>query len=339
MYRWIFNKSLRYSLTICPRCVSQEASIKLKPKKMYDNVLYGKPVANRILEKCKQDCDEYILKYDRQPRLTALLVGGHPSSKLYIKNKQKAAKRVGIEFNVVNPVMHSTHEAIVDLIQTLNNDDSVDGILLQLPLPLHLIDQTENLIQMIHADKDVDGFTTENYCQSTTMIPVVDAVHELLKEIGEPTKGKNVVVIGRSKYVGAPIALLLSRSTVLSNELVGDAHVTICHRETPLDNFKMHCKNADIIISAAGRPRLVTHDMVKKDVIVIDVGITKSSGSNTVFVGDVCFDEVRKSAKFITPVPGGVGQVTVACLLKNLLTLANRRVTKAFMNEQTNNHT
>jgi methylenetetrahydrofolate dehydrogenase (NADP+)/methenyltetrahydrofolate cyclohydrolase len=201
----------------------------------------------------------------------------------------------------------------------LNNDDSVDGIILQLPLPLHLIDKTEEFIEAIRSDKDVDAHTRLNnysYRHLPTpliTIPVVAAVREFLLEIGEPLQGKDVVVIGRSRYVGTPLALMLSQSTSLAkNDLVSGATVTICHRDTHLNNLTWYCKNADIVISAVGRPsktpfsfsskmnrfifvELVTHRMIKEGAIVIDVGISKSWTDKAVkknkpFVGDVDFD-------------------------------------------------
>jgi 5,10-methylene-tetrahydrofolate dehydrogenase/methenyl tetrahydrofolate cyclohydrolase len=217
--------------------------------------------------------------------------------------------------------MHLTPSHLIDTIQHLNNDDSVDGIILQLPLPLHLIDKTEQFIDMIRSDKDVDAHTISNnhsYRQSSIpliTIPVVAAVREFLLEIGEPLQGKDVVVIGRSKYVGTPLALMLSQSaTSAKNDFISGATVTICHRDTHLDNLTWYCKHADIIISAVGRPskiifffygyedikrfvsvELVTHRMIKEGAIVIDVGISKSWTDKAVlqnkqFVGDVDFD-------------------------------------------------
>ncbi|CAF1375971.1 unnamed protein product [Adineta steineri] len=308
----------------------QTASIK-------NNILYGKPIAERILNRCQNECKEYIEKYNHRPKLVAILVGGNESSKLYVRNKQRIAEHVGVDFHVINHLMHVTPSNLIDTIQDLNNDDSVDGIILQLPLPLHLIDKTEQFIDAIRSDKDVDGHTTLNnysYRQSSSpfvTIPVVDAVKEMLLEIGEPLQGKDVVVIGRSKYVGTPLALMLSQSNITAkSDLISGATVTICHRHTPSTNLTWYCKNADIIISAVGRPKLVTYRMVKEGAIVIDVGISKSWTdkavvSNKRFVGDVDFDEVKRIARWVTPVPGGVGAVTVACLISNLLKLARQR--------------
>ena len=159
--------------------------------------------------------------------------------------------------------MHVTPMHLIETIQQLNQDDTVDGIILQLPLPSHLIERTEQFIDIIRADKDIDAYTNSNYHsyrQSTKpliTIPVVTAVREFLLEIGEPLQGKNVVVIGRSKYVGTPLALMLSQSTMnASKDLVSGATVTICHRDTHLDNLTWYCKNADIIVSAVGRPSI-----------------------------------------------------------------------------------
>jgi 5,10-methylene-tetrahydrofolate dehydrogenase/methenyl tetrahydrofolate cyclohydrolase len=222
---------------------------------------------------------------------------------------------LGIDFHVINHLMHLTPSHLIDTIQHLNNDDSVDGIILQLPLPLHLIDKTEQFIDIIRSDKDVDAHTRLNnhsYRQSSIpsiTIPVVAAVREFLLEIGESLQGKNIVVIGRSKYVGTPLALMLSQSsTNAKNDLISGATVTICHRDTHLSNLTWYCKHADVVISAVGRPskiiffviigkefrfvELVTQRMIKEGAVVIDVGISKSSTvmKTKRFVGDVDFD-------------------------------------------------
>ncbi|CAF4626054.1 unnamed protein product [Rotaria sp. Silwood1] len=299
------------------------------------NILYGKPIAERILNRCQNECIEFIEKYKRRPQLVAILVGGNESSKLYVRNKTRIAER--IEFHVINHLMHVTSLNLLNTIQQLNNDDNVDGIILQLPLPLHIIDKTEEFINCIRSDKDVDAHSILNYnlyrqkSISLITIPVVAAVREILLEINEPLQGKDVVVIGRSKYVGTPLALMLSQTVADSkNSLVSDATVTICHRDTHINNLTWYCKHADIIVSAVGRPKLVTHRMIKEGAIVIDVGISKSWTDKAVmhnkrFVGDVDFDEVKRIARWITPVPGGVGRVTVACLISNLLELARQR--------------
>ncbi|CAF0883786.1 unnamed protein product [Adineta ricciae] len=233
-----------------------------------NNILYGKPIARRILNECQNECAEFVNKYQCRPRLVTVLVGGNESSKLYVRNKQRIAEHA-LTFK-------------------------------QSPPPL-------------------------------VTIPVVAAVREMLLEIGEPLQGKDVVVIGRSKYVGTPLALMLSQSsTTAKNSLVSGATVTICHRHTHLSNLTWYCKNADVIVSAVGRPKLITQRMVKKDAIVIDVGISKSwtdkaVAQNKQFVGDVDFHDVQRVARWITPVPGGVGQVTIACLISNLLRLARHR--------------
>ncbi|CAF1185895.1 unnamed protein product [Adineta ricciae] len=301
------------------------------------NILYGKPIARRILNECHNECAEFVNKYQCRPRLVTVLVGGNESSKLYVRNKQRIAEHVGIDFQVINQLMHTTPSQLIDTIQSLNQDHSVDGIILQLPLPLHLIDKTQQFIDIIREDKDVDAHTSPNgylYRQSPpplVTIPVVAAVREMLLEIGEPLQGKDVVVIGRSKYVGTPLALMLSQSsTTAKDSLVSGATVTICHRHTHLNNLTWYCKNADVIVSAVGRPKLITQRMVKKDAIVIDVGISKSwtdkaVAQNKQFVGDVDFHDVQRVARWITPVPGGIGPVTIACLISNLLRLARHR--------------
>ncbi|CAF4690639.1 unnamed protein product [Rotaria socialis] len=287
-----------------------------------NNILHGKPIAERILNRCKHECEQFNEQYHRRPKLVAILVGGNESS---------------IEFQAINHLMHIAPSNLIDTINRLNNDDTVDGIILQLPLPLHLVDRTEEFIDTIRSNKDVDGHTTSNYnsYRQTSIppitIPVVAAVREILLEINEPLQGKDVVVIGRSKYVGTPLALMLSQATTDSkSSLISGATVTICHRDTHLNNLTWHCKNADLVISAVGRAKLVQHCMIKEGAVVIDVGISKSWTDKAVankkcFVGDVDFDEVKRVARWITPVPGGVGPITVACLVSNLLELARQR--------------
>ncbi|CAF1556380.1 unnamed protein product [Rotaria sordida] len=311
-----------------------DSSPKIQQK---SNILYGKPIAERIIKRCQNECMEFIEKYQRHPKLVTILVGGNESSKLYVRNKQRIAERVGIEFHIINHLMHITPLNLFNTIQQLNNDDNIDGIILQLPLPLHLIDKTEQFINAIRSDKDIDAHSISNYNlyrqKSTSLItiPVVAAVREILLEINEPLQGKDIVIIGRSKYVGTPLALMLSQQTIESKySLVSGATVTICHRDTHLDNLTWYCKHADIVISAVGRPKVVTHRMIKEGAIVIDIGISKSWTDKAVmhnrrFVGDVDFDEVKRIARWITPVPGGVGRVTVACLISNLLELARQR--------------
>ncbi|CAF4964460.1 unnamed protein product, partial [Rotaria socialis] len=192
-----------------------------------NNILHGKPIAERILNRCKHECEQFNEQYHRRPKLVAILVGGNESS---------------IEFQAINHLMHIAPSNLIDTINRLNNDDTVDGIILQLPLPLHLVDRTEEFIDTIRSNKDVDGHTTSNYnsYRQTSIppitIPVVAAVREILLEINEPLQGKDVVVIGRSKYVGTPLALMLSQATTDSkSSLISGATVTICHRDTHLN--------------------------------------------------------------------------------------------------------
>ncbi|CAF2140263.1 unnamed protein product [Rotaria magnacalcarata] len=257
-----------------------------------NNILHGKPIAERILNRCKNECEQFNEQYHRRPKLVAILVGGNESSKLYVRNKQRIAEHVGIAFQAINHLMHIAPSNLIDTINRLNNDGTVDGIIVQLPLPLHLVDKTENFIDAIRSDKDVDGHTTSNYnsYRHTSIppitIPVVAVVREILLEINEPLQGKDVVIIGRSKYVDTPLALMLSQSmTDSKSSLISGATVTICHRDTHLNNLTRYCKNADIVISAVGRAKMVQHRMIKEGAVVIDV-------------------EVKRVARWITPVPG-----------------------------------
>ncbi|CAF1685572.1 unnamed protein product, partial [Rotaria magnacalcarata] len=233
-----------------------------------------------------------------------------------------------IEFQAINHLMHIAPSNLIDTINRLNNDDTVDGIILQLPLPLHLVDKTEKFIDAIRSDKDVDDHTTSNYnsYRQTSIppitIPVVAAVREILLEINEPLQGKDIVTIGRSKYIGTPLALMLSQSTTDSkSSLISGATVTICHGDTHLNNLTWYCKNSDIVISTVGRAKVVQHRMIKEGVVVIDVGISKSWTDKAV-------TKVKLVARWITPVSGGVSRITVACLVSNLLELARQRQKK-----------
>lgn len=244
--------------------------------------------------------------------LAVILVGDNASSKVYIKNKKKACEEVGISFTLINFPQTISQDVVINEIKKLNADDTVNAILVQLPLPSGF--DEGKIINAIDPVKDVDGLTYPNVgnlvLENECLVPCTPmGVMELLKMYNVTLKGKNVCIVGRSNLVGKPlIQLLLKR----------DATVSVCHSKSV--NIKDYTKMADVLIVAAGHPNLITKDMVKDKAVVIDVGMNNDGSA---LVGDVCFDEVSKKASLITPVPGGVGPMTVACLLKNVLKAYN----------------
>ncbi|XP_066250817.1 bifunctional methylenetetrahydrofolate dehydrogenase/cyclohydrolase, mitochondrial isoform X2 [Euwallacea similis] len=286
----------------------------------------GKKVAQDIRTELKAQVEEWIKQGHRNPCLIAILVGEDPASEKYVEFKMKAAGEVGISSRTIR-LPHTTEEAeIIKQIHVLNENPEVDGILVQLPLPEHVSER--NVCNAVHPLKDVDGFHTTNIgnltLNSDTFVPATAlGVYELIKRYNIPTFGKNVVVCGRSKNVGLPMVLLLHSDA--RNELPGcEATVTLCHRHTPPEQLEMFAKQADIIITATGVVNLIKSHMVKPGACIIDVGINKitTEEGKTKLVGDADFEEVSKVAGYITPVPGGVGPMTVAMLMFNTLKAA-----------------
>lgn len=274
-------------------------------------IIDGKKTAILIREQIKQE----IKANNLQVCLAVVLVGNNPASQIYVRNKKIACEEVGITSLEFLLDENTTQENLCELLDELSLREDVNGILLQLPLPKHL--SAQEALKHIAVAKDVDGLTPANlgelFCGNTATVPCTPkGVIYLLKSACPDITGKNVLVIGRSNLVGKPLALLL---------LQENATVTVCHSKT--NNLAFHTKKADIIISAVGKAKLVTKDMVKKDVIVIDVGTNRNE--NGKLVGDVDFAEVSKKASFITPVPGGVGPMTIAMLLENTLLLSKQQ--------------
>ena len=271
-------------------------------------ILDGKKLRDKILS----DIKNKVEKLERKPCLAVILVGSDPASQIYVKNKQKSAQDVGFKSELYQLDENSTSDEIKKLIEDLNQNKDVDGILLQLPLPKHL--SGENFLELIDPNKDVDGFHPVNVGKTlTNTSPLAisctpKGVVRLLVENNIELEGKNVVIIGRSNIVGKPLAALLT------NE---NATVTLAHSKTI--NLTQIVKNADILISATGICGLITKDFVKEGAIVIDVGISRNVQGK--ILGDVVFDEVSKIASAITPVPGGVGPMTIAMLMENTLEL------------------
>ena len=265
----------------------------------------------------------------RAPKLAIVIVGHNPASETYVTNKLKACEEVGIEATKIAYDEGITEQTLLSEIHRLNNDDSIDGFIVQLPLPDYINEL--NILSAIDFRKDVDGLTPENVGRTVQGLPsIVSAtprgIRELLARYHIATEGKHVVVIGRSNIVGKPIAMLLMQRPYLSlpgmsAASLGDATVTICHSKTR--DLKSICLTADIVIVAAGCPNLLTADMIRKGTTVIDVGINRIddpfSPRGYRLVGDVDFDRVVKKADAITPVPGGVGPMTIVSLLQNTL--------------------
>jgi len=274
----------------------------------------GRLVANEILDGLSTKILE-LRKTGVMPKIAVILVGDDEASKVYVKYKQKACVKIGLEFEQFNYGSEMTTEELVSKIEALNADKSVHGILVQLPLPKHI--DKNKIINTIDARKDVDGFTVDNVGRMYLM-PEVDVlssctpsgVIKLLDYYDIEIEGKHAVVVGRSNIVGKPL------STMLLNR---NATVTICHGRTK--DLASHTKTADILCVAVGRAGLITADMVKDGAVVIDIGINRSDSCR--LVGDVDFDEVSKVASYITPVPGGVGPMTIAMLMSNTVKAAS----------------
>lgn len=273
-------------------------------------IIYGNEVAADIKAELKIKVDELKAKQKRLPRLVVVLVGDNPASMSYVKGKEKACQAIGMENELISLPVQTTQEELLDVVKQLNNDQNVDGILVQLPLPKH-IDENEVLFA-IDPSKDVDGFHPYNIGKMMmgvkTFLPCTPkGIMELLKRIGyEDLSGKKAVVIGRSNIVGKPVAQLL---------LNAHATVTIAHSRTA--DIKEITKEADILIVAVGKAKFVKADWVKEGAVIIDVGINRNEDQK--LCGDVDFEDVKDHCSYITPVPKGVGPMTIAMLLSNTL--------------------
>ena len=268
----------------------------------------GKKIAAELREELRQEVVELKTKYNKVPGLTVILIGDMAPSQIYVRNKEKSANEVGLKSEVIRYPEAVEEKTVLDKIEELNKDESISGILVQLPLPKHI--DKQKVIETILPGKDVDGFHPMNvgnlssgYESSVPCTPL--GCYLMIKKIEPNLSGKKAVMIGRSNLNGKPMAQLLLKE---------NCTVTITHSKTK--DLKAECLEADIIVAAVGIPELVKADWVKKDAIVIDVGINKTDKG---IVGDVAFEEVSKVAKALTPVPGGVGPMTIACLLKNTI--------------------
>ena len=285
-------------------------------------LLDGKKVAAEKRAELRETIAQLQAAGKRAPKLAIVIVGHNPASETYVANKIKACGEVGIEAEKIAFEADITEQQLLAEVSRLNHDATIDGFIVQLPLPEHISETT--IMSAIDRRKDVDGLTPENVGRTVQGLPsIISAtprgIRELLAYYQIPTEGRHVVVIGRSNIVGKPIAMLLMQRPYLSlpsmsAASLGDATVTICHSKTR--DLKSICLTADIIIVAAGCPKLLTADMVKEGVTIIDVGINRVDGK---LVGDVDFENVAPKAAYITPVPGGVGPMTIVSLLKNTL--------------------
>ena len=274
----------------------------------FNMIIDGKKASALLREKLKEKVSKLKSTYNTVPGLTVILVGEDPPSKIYVKNKEKSAIEVGINSEVIRYPNNVEEKVVLNKITELNKNEKVSGILVQLPLPKHI--DKRKVIETIDPKKDVDGFHPVNvgnlssgYDSTIPCTPL--GCYLLIKDTEKNLNGKHAVIIGRSNLNGKPMTQLLLKE---------NCTVTITHSKTK--DLKAECKRADIIVAAVGRAKLVKADWIKKDAIVIDVGINKTDSG---LVGDVDFNEVSKIAKAVTPVPGGVGPMTIACLLSNTI--------------------
>jgi methylenetetrahydrofolate dehydrogenase (NADP+)/methenyltetrahydrofolate cyclohydrolase len=291
-------------------------------------LLDGKKLASEIKKEIAEEVK--LLKYSgkKVPHLAAILVGEDGASQTYVNSKVKSCEEVGFKSTLIRLKKDITQNELITQINLLNNDDSVDGFIVQLPLPKHI--DEEKIILAIAPEKDVDGFHPTNVGRMTLNIPsyvsaTPKGILEMLNRYNIETEGKHCVVIGRSNIVGLPMSLLMQRRSK-----PGNCTVTICHSKT--NDLSKYTLQADIIIAALGKPKFLTADMIKKGAVVIDVGITRVEDATTKsgfkLLGDVDFDNVSKKCSYISPVPGGVGLMTVVSLLQNTLSAAKEEYYK-----------
>ncbi len=272
-------------------------------------IIDGKKVSANVKESVRLECERLVKEHGVTPGLAVVIVGDDPASRVYVNNKKKACELVGFKSEEYALPAETTQEELLSLVDTLNNKDDINGILVQLPLPKHLDDKS--VIERISPKKDVDAFHAVNVGKimlgEYDFLPCTPAgVMEMLHQYEIPVEGKQCVVIGRSNIVGKPMGMLL---------LHENGTVTICHSRTK--NLKEVCQRADILVAAVGRAKFVTADMVKDGAVVIDVGMNRDE--NGKLCGDVDFENVKDKCSYITPVPGGVGPMTIATLMKNTI--------------------
>ena len=281
---------------------------------MYGKIIDGKKTSQKRLKILKEYIDNRVKIGLRKPCLAVILVGDNPASKIYVKNKKNACEEVGIISVSFERDINFTHKELLDLIDDLNKDDKIDGILVQLPLPSHI--NTQEIIQSLKPDKDVDGFHPFNIGRLALRNPLISpctpkGIMNLLADNNIEVKGKRITIVGASNIVGRPLALEM---------LLAGATITICHYFTCLDDLKKSIISAQILVVAIGKANFIKSEWVSLGTIVIDVGINRTQDG--IICGDVDFENVKKVASYITPVPGGVGPMTITTLLENTLLLA-----------------
>ncbi len=287
------------------------------------NIIDGKKIADQIKAEIAAEVNAIVANGGKIPHLAAILVGNDGGSETYVGHKVKACEQVGFKSTLIRFKDDISEDALIEQITKLNNDRDIDGFIVQLPLPKHISEQ--KIIEAIDYRKDVDGFHPINVGKLVIGLPAFlsatpAGIMELLKRYNIETSGKNCVVLGRSNIVGRPMSILMSQKGI-------DATVTVCHSRSK--NLNKICSEADILIAALGSPEFVTAEMVKEGAVVIDVGTTRVPSSETKsgfkLKGDVKYDEVAEKCSFITPVPGGVGPMTIVSLLKNTLLAAKTK--------------
>ena len=287
----------------------------------------GKATAAKIKEEIAQEVEQIVAAGGKRPHLAAVLVGHDGGSETYVKNKVLACEACGFKSTLIRYEDDITEQELLDCVAKLNADDDVDGFIVQLPLPKHIDEQ--KIIEAIDYRKDVDGFHPINVGRMAIGLPCFISatplgIITLLKRYGIETSGKTCVILGRSNIVGKPMAQLMMQKQY------GDSTVTVCHSRSA--NLKDECRQADIIIAAIGRPDFVTADMVKEGAVIVDVGTTRVADatrkSGFRLNGDVKFDEVAPRCSYITPVPGGVGPMTICSLMKNTLAAGKKEYYK-----------
>ena len=287
----------------------------------------GKATAAKIKEEIAQEVEQIVAAGGKRPHLAAVLVGHDGGSETYVKNKVLACEACGFKSTLIRYEDDITEQELLDCVAKLNADDDVDGFIVQLPLPKHIDEQ--KIIEAIDSRKDVDGFHPINVGRMAIGLPCFISatplgIITLLKRYGIETSGKKCVILGRSNIVGKPMAQLMMQKQY------GDSTVTVCHSRSA--NLKDECRQADIIIAAIGRPDFVTADMVKEGAVIVDVGTTRVADatrkSGFRLNGDVKFDEVAPRCSYITPVPGGVGPMTICSLMKNTLAAGKKEYYK-----------
>lgn len=291
-------------------------------------IIDGKVVAAKIKKEIADEVARIKKNGKKIPHLAAVLVGHDGGSETYVANKVRTCEELGFQSSLIRYEDDVTEEELLDKVEELNNNEDIDGFIVQLPLPAHI--SSQKIIEAIDYRKDVDGFHPINVGRLSLGLPCFKSatpagITELLKHYEIETKGKHCVILGRSNIVGKPVAMLM-----MQKSYPGDCTVTVCHSRS--ENLKEMCSKADIIIAALGAPEFVKADMVKNGAVVIDVGTTRLPNSTTKsgykLTGDVAFNEVASKCRYITPVPGGVGPMTIVSLMRNTLLAAKKEIYK-----------